>query len=130
MRPRLYLDEDVIPDLARILRSRGSDVSSAHEVGALGLSDEEQLAYAAAEGRAILTFNYQDFLEIGEAWFLAGRTHAGIIISYHQYGRREIGELLRAVLALMDAVSAEELRDTIHFLDQFRGSRDGPLGVP
>ena len=120
MRPRLYLDEDVIPDLARILRSRGSDAISVHEIGALGLSDEEQLARASAEGRAILTFNYQDFLEIGEAWFLAGRNHAGIIISYHQYGRREIGDLLRAVLALMDVVSSEELRDTIHFLDQFR----------
>lgn len=81
---RLYLDEDVLPGLARLLGVQGYDVVSAHEVGALRLSDEEQLLRASAEGRAILTFNYTDFLQLGREWFRAGRAHSGIIVSYRQ----------------------------------------------
>jgi hypothetical protein len=62
MRARLYLDEDVLPSLARLLRSHGVNATSAHEIGATGLSDEVQLGRAAEEGRAILSFNYYDFL--------------------------------------------------------------------
>jgi predicted nuclease of predicted toxin-antitoxin system len=120
VRTRLYLDEDVIPELARILRSQGDDVVSAHEVGALHLSDEDQLTRATSEDRAILTFNYADFLVIGEEWFLAGRAHACIVISYHQYHRRELGSLRRATIALLESVSAEELRDSVFVLDQYR----------
>ncbi len=120
MRLRLYLDEDVIPELARILRSQGDDVVSAHEVGALRLSDEEQLTRATSEDRAILTFNYRDFLALGERSFLAGRAHAGIVVSYHQYHRRELGTLRRATITLLESVSAEDLRDSVYVLDQYR----------
>lgn len=120
MRPRLYLDEDVIPELARLLRSRGSDAVSVHELGALGLPDEVQLARAVADGRAILTFNYQHFIALGLEWFQAARPHPGIIVSYHQYRRQELSILGRAVLALLDTLSAENLRNSIQVLDYFR----------
>lgn len=84
MRARLYLDEDVLPDLAPILRAAGHEVVSAHEARALGLSDEDQLARATAEIRALVTFNYHDFIRIGHEWFAAGRSHAGIVISHRQ----------------------------------------------
>lgn len=120
MRLRLYLDEDVIPELARVLRSRGWDAVSAHEVGAFSLTDEEQLDRASAQGRAVLTFNYGDFLRIGREWLIANRPHAGIIVSFHQYQRRELGNLARLCLALLDAVSADNLRDSVLVLDDFR----------
>jgi hypothetical protein len=56
----LYLDEDVVPDLARLLRGHGHDVVSAHERERQGVSDEDQLRDATAEGRALLTFNFPD----------------------------------------------------------------------
>src|SRR5690242_16357996 len=61
VKARLYLDEDVIPEVARLLRARGIDVISVHEVGATGLSDEQQLERATAEDRVLLTNNYRDF---------------------------------------------------------------------
>ena len=120
MRPRLHLDEDVAPKLARMLRTHGHDAISAHEVGGLQLEDPEQLERAANDGRTLLTFNYHDFLRISEEWFLAGRSHAGIVISYRQYARSELGTLLRAVVALLESLTAEELRDSVVVLDQFR----------
>jgi len=128
VRARLYLDEDVIPELARVLRSVGLDVVSAHEVGALGVTDEEQLARAPAEGRVLLSFNYRHFLRIGRDWYAARHRHAGIIVSYRQYRRRELGELRSAIARLLDSVSREELENSVYVLDPFSGRE--PVVVP
>lgn len=119
LRIRLYLDEDVLPELARILRARGFDVVSAPERGTGGWSDPEQLAFAATENRAILTFNFVDFQRLGDEWFADQRPHAGIIVSYRQYSRRQIGDLARVVIAFLNQVSAEELASTVRVLDEF-----------
>ena len=44
---RLYLDEDVSSSLADALRKRGYDAISTIEAGNIGLSDEQQLAFAS-----------------------------------------------------------------------------------
>jgi predicted nuclease of predicted toxin-antitoxin system len=61
---RLPIDEDVSkgPQLAAALRRRGFDARAVQEVGRIGFSDEELLDYAAAEGRAFLTFNIKDLV--------------------------------------------------------------------
>jgi uncharacterized protein with PIN domain len=120
VRARLYLDEDILPELARVLRAVGYDVSGAHEAGTHGWDDEAQLAHAASQGRALLSCNYPDFLRIGRQWFFSGRPHAGIIVSYRQYSRRELRDLRRAALRLLETVSAEQLRDSIYVLDAYR----------
>jgi hypothetical protein len=75
------------------------------------------------DGRALLTFNYEDFLTIGTVWPLAGKQHMGIIVSYRQYSRPELGMLRRTVLALLAEVDAEQLRNTVLPLDPFRQER-------
>ena len=120
MRARLYLDEDVIPALARVLRSSGLDAVSVHEQGALGLSDEEQLARATADGRTLLTFNYRHFIALARDWWLAERSHAGIIVSYRQYRRRQLRDLRLAVIRLAETVSAEDLVNAVYVLDEVR----------
>ena len=42
-RIRLYLDEDMHPDLAEAIRQNGFDCQNAAEAGMLGKLDEEQL---------------------------------------------------------------------------------------
>ena len=72
----------------------------------------------------LLTYNYHDFLPLSEAWLRAGLSHAGIVISYRQYSRHEIGTLCRTVLAMVDALTGESPRDAVFVLDQFgRGER-------
>lgn len=120
MKARLYLDEDVLPELARVLRSAGLDVVSSHEQGNLGLSDEEQLARATADGRALLTFNYRHFIALARDWWIAERSHAGVIVSYRQYRRRELRDLRRASVRLLETVDAEDLANAVYVLDAFR----------
>ena len=54
---RLYLDEHVWRKLSAELRERGFDAVNVADVGREGFSDEEQWGFAAAEGRALLTFD-------------------------------------------------------------------------
>ena len=120
MRPRLYLDEDILPGLAEAFRRHGVDAISAHEIGALTLDDDQQLELATAENRVILTCNYHDFNRIAEQWSQAGRIHPGIIVSYRQYRRDELGVLTRTVLAALDVLDAEAIAGSVQVLDQYR----------
>ncbi len=53
---RLYLDEDVRPMLAEILKMRGYDAVSCIELGKTGTTDEEQMLTAIGEkGRYLHT---------------------------------------------------------------------------
>ena len=116
---KLYLNEDIAPDLAKLLRERGFDAISTYEVGMCGKSDEEQMEFACREGRAILSCNFHDFLKLAREWFLAGKEHFGIIISYRQYTRRDLGKLLQAVIEFLNRVSPEEMYNTVRVLDEF-----------
>ena len=54
---KLHVDEDADAHaLLSALRQRGLDVSSSRELALLQCSDEEQLAWATEQGRAIYTY--------------------------------------------------------------------------
>jgi predicted nuclease of predicted toxin-antitoxin system len=118
--PRLYLDEDVMPELAELLRARGYDVVSAHERGALNIDDNRQLELACAEQRTILSYNYADFLDRATEWGTAGRSHFGIVISYQQYSREQLGELARVVESALQSLTSEGLLNAVVVLGDFR----------
>lgn len=67
----LYLDEDVSVLVAELLRSHGFDVLTAREAGQLGKSDEEQLAYALSQSRALVSHNRSDFEALAQQYFAA-----------------------------------------------------------
>jgi predicted nuclease of predicted toxin-antitoxin system len=77
----LYTDAHIALALVRALRDIGYDAVSAHEVGNSDLRDVEQLAYAAAHSRAILTFDSKDFVPLFKEWWEQGRPHHGVVVS-------------------------------------------------
>src|SRR5690242_11325779 len=76
----VYSDEDIDQPLVHALRTRGFDVLTAAEAGTLGQSDEEQLAFAAAAGRVIVSYNRDDFRLLHEQFRRATCRHAGIVL--------------------------------------------------
>ncbi len=113
----LYLDEDTISRaLIRSLRARGVDILTAREANRLGFSDQEQLAFAASQGRVILTFNTRDYAKLHTKYILQQRNHAGIIVS----DQIQVGLLVRRLLKLIDAKSSDEMQDWLEFLSNWR----------
>ena len=68
---------------------------------------------------ALLTYNAQDFIPLVQAWYSAGREHAGLILS-EQFGQRQFGELLQRVLRLLNSLTADEMYNQMIFLQQFK----------
>jgi hypothetical protein len=114
----LYTDEDITDRLAMLLRGRGYRAASVAGEQTNGLTDEKQLGFAASRGWTILTYNVQDFARLAQRWYAEGREHAGIVLS-RQFSVRETGELLRQVCNLMDRVSAEEMWNTVRYLQSY-----------
>jgi hypothetical protein len=111
----LYCDEDSVQHaLVVALRKRGVDIQSALHAGMLGESDDRQLAYAAAQGRAIYSFNVGDFCRLHSQWRAEQRSHPGIIVARQQ--QYSIGEQVRRLVRLVGALSAAEMRNRLEFL--------------
>jgi predicted nuclease of predicted toxin-antitoxin system len=95
---KLYLDEDISPKVSVILRKRGIDAVSAHEAGMLEASDEEQLSFAAADRRAIVTRNRDDFITLTVQFFEDLKPHKGLIIVPHIIPGSEFSKLAAQLL--------------------------------
>ncbi|MFY4730811.1 DUF5615 family PIN-like protein [Nitrospira sp. BLG_2] len=112
----LYLDEDVDPLLAKVLRDRGFDCVSTKEANNRAASDAAQLRFATEQGRVILTFNVGDFVTLAHEWSKTGQPHAGIIVSDHLPFR----ELLRRILLLLQRHGQHDLTNTVLWLQDYK----------
>jgi hypothetical protein len=112
----LYPDEDSVRrSLIRGLRANRIDVISTAELGRLGADDEDQLRFAASQGRAIYTANLADFYRPAARCVLKpGRHHAGMVVLAEQ--RTPVGAQIRALTALARAYSPATMRDRLEFL--------------
>jgi hypothetical protein len=77
----LLLDEMFTDDIARQLRAKGYDaISVAADPALAGLPDNQILAYATTEGRALVTASIKDFIPLDTRYRAAGQSHAGLIL--------------------------------------------------
>lgn len=101
--------------IVRALRARQVDVATALEAGLTGGSDEDNLAYAAAYSRTLFSFNRGDFVKLHTQFLAQNRHHAGIIVS----DQLETGIIVRRLLKLYHARSAEDMQDWLEFLSNW-----------
>lgn len=114
--PKLHLNEHLSPRLAEQLRRYGFDVTSTLELGMVEADDDEQLAYVASNQRAIVTFNHKDFAILHSRYLAEGKAHWGIVLSTEE----AVDILRRRLLRLLNTLSAEELKNQIRWLNEFK----------
>src|SRR2546423_10915329 len=110
--PRLYLNEHLSPRLAVQLRRYGFDAVSSQEAKMLSCNDEEQFAWAVSNQRAIVTFNFNDFVALHENYVLDGKAHFGIVLSTAE----TVAVLLHRLFRLLNSISADELKNQTRWL--------------
>lgn len=115
---KLYIDEDLTHRLAQVLRGRGYDVVSVHEVGMEGKSDEEQLDYSTRKGRVILTRNTRHFVQLQRTYFRSGKQHAGILVT----DDISFAEMLRRLKIFLETVDSEYMRNFLDWLPNYKKS--------
>lgn len=108
MEIRFHLDESLDPVIAEALRRYGMEATSARDAELLGAADEEQLEFAAAHGRVLISHD-ADFARLHST----RPGHAGIVLIRQR--RYSIGELARIIALVHSCFSAEEMHDHIEF---------------
>lgn len=94
---KYYLDEDLSPKIAEILRKDGVDALSAHEAGMLQATDEEQLEYASSRKRCLVTKNRNDFIRLTVMFYNEHRTHSGVLIIPASYSGDRFNHIAKAL---------------------------------
>ena len=108
----LYLDEDVHVLIAELIRRYGFEAVTTRDESQLQRGDDEQLAYAASRGMALLTHNRVDFERLATAYFNAGQMHHGILIAV----RRSPYEIARRALHIRNNVTADEMVNQMRYI--------------
>jgi predicted nuclease of predicted toxin-antitoxin system len=108
VRLRFHLDEHVAGLIAIGLRRRNIDVTTSLEASLIGASDVEQLAFACATERVMVTQDV-DYLRLDAQ----GANHAGIAYARQNYFPKQI---LQRIVLLYDALLAEDMIGKVEYL--------------
>lgn len=101
---KALLDEQLTPEIARILRKRGLDVEAVCERAELvEAADGDVLDAAVREQRAVVTHDIKDFRPIAAARLAEGGGHFGLVLlpSSSRRDRDATGALADAIESLM-----------------------------
>lgn len=112
---RYFFDEHLPTSAAVALRARGIDVVRVPEVGRLGFLDIEQLRFATAVSRTIVT-NDADYLELAVHMLAVGETFAGIAFCPRAKYQANVGGLVRALTGLHARATADEMLNHLEYL--------------
>ena len=113
---KLLLDEHIWEGLTEALTQRSYDAVHILHTGQRSIDDESLLEFAVAQGRALLTYNARHFVPLVRLWYEVGREHAGVILSI----QLPPTELLKQAERLLVALSADDLKNTVRWLQEFK----------
>ncbi len=115
---RLYLDEDIMAtSLVKALRVRNIAVTTVSEAGREGLTDEDQLEWAAFEKRVICSGNVGDFMRLHAEFLTRKKDHAGIILIQQKIFAT--GDRLRGLMEIIETKTAQDMYNQLEFLSKY-----------
>ena len=112
---RYFFDEHLPTVAANALRAVGADVLTIDEAGRGGLPDPDQLRFATAADRVVVSHD-SDFVNHGNAFVAAGEDHAGVAYCHQLKYRGNVRGLIQALLRLNATMTPAGLRNTVVYL--------------
>ena len=106
---RLYMDENISPEIANQLRLRGIDAISVRDLNLLGDSDENHLTRAIEMGRVLVTSD-ADFLILSAAQL----EHTGIIFGEQE--AHSLGDWVKGLELICFVYNADDMKNHVEFL--------------
>lgn len=105
---RLYADEQFPRFVSELLRTMGHDVLTVQEAGNdnLGIPDEDVLAFAIRDNRAVVTLNRQDFIRLHRS----NSEHFGIIVSTNDINRERMATRSDEAIAAQESLEGKLIR--------------------
>jgi predicted nuclease of predicted toxin-antitoxin system len=114
-----FIDEDLPPAIADILRTAGIPATSVVHEQRQDLSDAEQLRYAASQQLVLVTANIADYVELARQWAARGDEHAGLVlVSTKRFPRRDARAIARAIRLLAARETVLQMRNSARFLTE------------
>lgn len=112
---RLLADENFSHDIVRGLRSRHPfvDLVSAQDVGLSGADDPAALAWAAANGRVVLTHDVRTMAAFAHERVRRGLRMPGIFVISQDL---PVGQVIEDLLLLVDLSADDEWDGRVEFL--------------
>ena len=105
---RLYADEGFPRRVSQLLGSLGHDVLAVQEAGQANqrIPDEQVLAFATSQNRAVLTVNRADFIRLHRQ----STGHAGIIVCTEDPDRQQLADRIHATILTEGKLAGKLLR--------------------
>lgn len=105
---RLYADEQFPLLVSELLRTMGHDVLTVQEAGNanLGIPDEDVLAFAIGDNRAVVTLNRQDFIRLHNL----RNEHFGIIVCTNDPDRTRMATRIHEAISSVESLSGQLIR--------------------
>ena len=105
---RLYANEQFPRLVCKLLRTMGHDVLTVQEAGNanLGIPDEDVLAFAISDDRAVVTLNRQDFIRLHRAT----SDHPGIIVCTNDTDRPRMATRINEAIAAEGSLRGKLIR--------------------
>lgn len=105
---RLYADEQYPYPVVELLRALGHDILTVQEAGRAnqGIPDENVLAFASSEKRAVITENRKDFFRLHRIQPL----HAGIIACTNDRNWFALANRINAAITAAESLEGKLIR--------------------
>ena len=106
---QFFFDQHIPSAVASGIRQHSLDVITAQEVGRCGFLDPDQLSYATAVDRVVVTFD-SDYIVLHNS----GVAHAGI--AWAPSTKYSIGQLVRMLVLLHSVIDRDSMRNHLEYL--------------
>ncbi|UBF25586.1 DUF5615 family PIN-like protein [Kovacikia minuta CCNUW1] len=105
---RLYADEGFPRVVTELLRQLGHNMLTAQEAGQANqrIPDDQVLAFATDQGRAVLTINRDDFIRLHRT----STNHAGIIVCTEDLDRQRLATQIHEAIVAEESLTGKLIR--------------------